>query len=500
MVNAENLELLRAALKEADVSRLSIVSLTGSFRTGKSFMLSLMGRFLRFFEGRDIADDDSWAKGATMGDENSSFDWRPGVERHTVGIWVDARPHVRIAKGSRVGILLMDTQGLWDGSTGYSLLTSIFGMSSIISSLQIYNLMRTVELDKLDQIKWFTGFGASAMRQCSEAGPGSPAFQSLHLMVRDWVGFQDAADAGACREENRRFLEGQRSQSEFGRFFANLEAVYLSVDSVLLPPPGAECCFGSSFRGDLSRVDPAFISNATAYFSKIFSKPIVKQFNGNPMTPDALVDVVTRFADIFGGSEVPTSLSFAGAMEKAVNTCARETAVSCYRDAMCAAMADGGLDEAAFEQADAAARARADMAFSRAATYGDRSTVDKERERVCEAIAAEARNAALRNERQRRCGLNHLAPYVAIAAAAAAADKASDVLCDWWLPLCEHASDALLRSYVLMAAVMLAALSHFAFKNGAAAFMQALVELGTAVAELARNWRARVASEAAIAA
>lgn len=504
VTNQANLEIVRQGLQDAEVSKLCIVSLTGSFRTGKSFMLSLMVRYLRHYEGRSLGSGTEWTHGTNLSGENE-FRWRPGVDRHTTGIWMYPKPFVRVVRGVKIGVMLMDTQGLWDGSSGYSLLTSIFGMSSIISSVQIYNVMRTLELDKLDQIKWFTGFGSSAMRQCRDVRGGdgvavteAPTLQSLHLMVRDWVGFSKPSDADSCAAENRQFLPSQRSQSEFQKFVTQLERVYLSVDSVLLPPPGSDCCFNTSFRGDLEQVDGAFLSNTAAYFKRLFAQPTVKQFNGSAVTADGLVELITRFAAIFRESDVPDSLSFAGAMESTVNMCAREAAVTSYREFMMKAMTAGGsLDKTSFDHEHRRAHQRAVAGFERGATYGDEAGVRTERDKMLAMLETAKGDMLVRNEKLCRCALNDYAPYLAVALVAVLVDKLSDVTCDGWVSACDDISLMLARAYTYAILGLGLVVAKFAWHNGGVATMQCLVELGEVVRSMLGDWGATVVRKVA---
>ena len=106
---------------------MSVVSVVGAFRTGKSFLLSLFLRFLRAAENADkeaeegggtVPDGIDWAsEGGALGGD-SSFAWRGGKERTTTGIWMWSRPFLRpraaSAGGGVVAVLLVDTQGMFD--------------------------------------------------------------------------------------------------------------------------------------------------------------------------------------------------------------------------------------------------------------------------------------------------------------------------------------------------------------------------------------------------
>ena len=70
------------------------------------------------------------------------FSYKGGSDRNTEGIWLWSEPFVipssTVPEG-RICVLLMDTQGMFDCLTGQMLTTSIFGMSTLLSSYQIYN-------------------------------------------------------------------------------------------------------------------------------------------------------------------------------------------------------------------------------------------------------------------------------------------------------------------------------------------------------------------------
>jgi hypothetical protein len=207
-LNEENLQTIldRCA---AVSDKVVIVSVVGAFRTGKSFLLDLFLRYLRYTEEHgdvDVADDgdvpawvtaggshltegqlkvnsaggsggsgggggggggggdvddssdDETASGGGKAASSSSnsdaakaaapgFLWRGGKERMTTGIWMFARPFARkLADGSTAAVLLMDTQGMFDFQTSKELTAAIFGLSTLISSYQIYNLSKQIQV------------------------------------------------------------------------------------------------------------------------------------------------------------------------------------------------------------------------------------------------------------------------------------------------------------------------------------------------------------------
>ena len=124
-----------------------------AFRTGKSFLLSW---FLRYLESQCVHRGDGSATSSegdakrkawyervqTLNQHEGSFDWRGGKERNTTGMWMWSEPYFlpRSSKGDELAVLLVDTQGMFDHETTVGLTAAIFGLSTLLSSYQIYNV------------------------------------------------------------------------------------------------------------------------------------------------------------------------------------------------------------------------------------------------------------------------------------------------------------------------------------------------------------------------
>jgi len=148
--------------------KVSVVSVVGAFRTGKSFLLTLFLRYLRHGSCEDISEGWMFCDGESISEGNrndkaavggaggggggegegggevesaQSFAWRGGHDRMTTGIWMWSLPFIYTKKsGERLAVLLMDTQGMFDNETTVSLTAQIFGISTLVSSYQIYNV------------------------------------------------------------------------------------------------------------------------------------------------------------------------------------------------------------------------------------------------------------------------------------------------------------------------------------------------------------------------
>lgn len=76
---------------------------------------------------------------------NNNFVWKGGKERQTTGVWIWSEPFIRESansKGEKIALLLMDTQGIFDNETPMKVTAQIFGLSTLVSSFQVPNLIR----------------------------------------------------------------------------------------------------------------------------------------------------------------------------------------------------------------------------------------------------------------------------------------------------------------------------------------------------------------------
>uniref|UniRef100_UPI00358E92F0 atlastin-2-like n=1 Tax=Myxine glutinosa TaxID=7769 RepID=UPI00358E92F0 len=124
--------LLKDDLKDLPVA---IVSVAGTFRKGKSFLLDFMLRFM-------YRKNKLW-----LGSENeplTGFKWRGGSERETTGIeiWSDIFLSRR-ADGTQIAVLLMDTQGAFDSQSTIRDCATVFALSTMMSSVQVSAICST---------------------------------------------------------------------------------------------------------------------------------------------------------------------------------------------------------------------------------------------------------------------------------------------------------------------------------------------------------------------
>ncbi|KAF6350813.1 atlastin GTPase 1 [Rhinolophus ferrumequinum] len=152
---ALNRILLSEAVRDQEVVA---VSVAGAFRKGKSFLMDFM---LRYMYNQESVD---W-----VGDYNeplTGFSWRGGSERETTGIQIWSEVFlINKPDGKKVAVLLMDTQGTFDSQSTLRDSATVFALSTMISSIQVYNLSQNVQEDDLQHLQLFTEYGRLAMEE-----------------------------------------------------------------------------------------------------------------------------------------------------------------------------------------------------------------------------------------------------------------------------------------------------------------------------------------------
>ena len=396
--------------------KVACVSVVGEFRTGKSFLLDLFLRYLR--AGAPAGEDESWLqlggdelegnanrnspdfvvapRGAAEGEaaEGASgllgggsqlpqaaaaaakaayagFKWRAGNDRQTLGIWLWNKPFILPLPGSsgeeKVAVLLMDTQGLFDTLTNTALTAQIFGLSTLISSYQVYNVKERVSEKVLDSVSTFSAYARTAAdlkeapaprppRSSSAArggggggGGGSsisigsirrrkggvrevsrepvadgsaPVFQRLEFLVRDFklpnpADFLDAGKADALMgayfqglfDQSPGGERGGETAKELRETRTQILSCFSAVSGFCLPSPG-EIVTGDAdvaFTGRVSEIRDKFRTALSRYVRIVFTQQLEakRMFlgDGDEVTATEFTGFVEACATVFQDSE-----------------------------------------------------------------------------------------------------------------------------------------------------------------------------------------------------
>lgn len=383
-------------------TKVAIVSVVGGFRTGKSFLLTLLLRYLKVQGGRP-AEGQDWlhedgetlsegncnakSAGAKNGDSSSvsstgGFQWRGGHERMTTGIWMWSEPFLRVDSetGERLAVLLMDTQGMFDNETTMTLTAQIFGMSTLISSLQIYNIQNRISEDHLQHLALFSEYGriahqrgdTTANGETTEAVPSTAPkpFQRLQFLVRDWANFKEQwpeSGEGAdlreresqaysnLREEMQEYLDRlirtrgdislQSTRDQISRCFER-------VDCFMLPHPGIPIT-KPNYDGSIKVLDSSFCGLVDRFARLVFDEQLEpKRVHKRFITGIELANYFEAYVKLFqSGEGFPKAMTILEATAEANNRSAYDLALSKYIEIM-GPISGTGANEAFMREAD----------------------------------------------------------------------------------------------------------------------------------------------------
>ncbi|XP_070285138.1 atlastin-2 isoform X3 [Myotis yumanensis] len=309
-------EALEQILLQEHIRDLNIVvvSVAGAFRKGKSFLLDFM---LRYMYNKD---HQSWIGGNN--EPLTGFTWRGGCERETTGIqvwnevFVIDRPD-----GTKVAVLLMDTQGAFDSQSTIKDCATVFALSTMTSSVQVYNLSQNIQEDDLQHLQLFTEYGRLAMEEIYQK-----PFQTLMFLIRDW---SYPYEHSYGLEGGKQFLEKrlqvkQNQHEELQNVRKHIHNCFSNLGCFLLPHPGLKVATNPSFDGRLKDIDEDFKRELRNLVPLLLAPEnlVEKEISGSKVTCRDLVEYFKAYIKIYQGEELPHPKSMLQATAEANNLAA----------------------------------------------------------------------------------------------------------------------------------------------------------------------------------
>ncbi|KAH8868994.1 Atlastin-1 isoform 4 [Schistosoma japonicum] len=324
-----NEESLSSILLRPDVrdKKVVVVSVAGAFRQGKSFLLDF---FLRYLLSSDrtnwLGDPEKPLKG---------FPWRGGSERDTIGILLWSEPFFMILpSGEEVVVLLMDTQGSFDSTSTVRQCATVFALSTMVSSTQVYNIHGNIQEDHLQHLHLFTEYGRLALESDISGTP----FQHLLFLVRDWsFPYEyDFGNNGGNQLLDNRLKIVQQHHTEHQAVRSHIRSCFSKLDCFLMPHPGLKVSTNPNFDGRVKDIDPNFIENLIALVPHLLAPVnlVVKKINGQEVTCRELFTYFKAYIKIYESDTLPEPRSMLEATAEANNLNAILTCQEMYSEAM----------------------------------------------------------------------------------------------------------------------------------------------------------------------
>uniref|UniRef100_A0A8C5EYC2 Atlastin-3-like n=1 Tax=Gouania willdenowi TaxID=441366 RepID=A0A8C5EYC2_GOUWI len=323
-LDAEALSRILLAPEVRD-KQVVVLSVAGAFRKGKSFLLDFM---IRYMYKKVSGTVTNWLGGDD--EPLTGFSWRGGSEPETTGIqlWSEVFLVTR-DDGSELAVVLMDTQGAFDDQSTVKDCATIFALSTMTSSVQIYNLSQNIQEDDLQQLQLFTEYGRLAMDEIF-----LKPFQSLMFLIRDWsfpyeyvYGFKGVSWTWlvfkhhfcTCHEELQTVRE-------------HIHSCFTDISCFLLPHPGLKVATSPTFEGELRDVAPEFKNQLKSLIPELLhpNRLAAKEINGNKVTCRGLLEFFKAYIKIYQGEDLPQPKTMLMATAEANNLAAVATAKDQY--------------------------------------------------------------------------------------------------------------------------------------------------------------------------
>ncbi|GMT25736.1 hypothetical protein PFISCL1PPCAC_17033 [Pristionchus fissidentatus] len=320
---------LRSVLGHSAIQnrKVVIISVAGAFRKGKSFLLNFFLEYLYALQKSqqnetplDWLGDDAQVHG---------FHWRSGAKRDTVGIWMWGEPiMIESPSGENLAVVLLDTQGAFDNQSTYQQCTTIFALSTIVSSLQIYNVVDAIQEDALQNLSLFVEYGRLATQHARQFGT---PFQSLCFCVRD---FKAPEEFAFGEEGGSQYMDhtppGQAAELRATR--DQLAACFDRLFCYLLPHPGHRVAERNSFKGHIKDLRPVFREEMRKMVVSLLSPEALrpKIVNGKPATCKRMMQYFKEYAATFDSSSMPQPMNLLQANARLLNYEATQDAKNVY--------------------------------------------------------------------------------------------------------------------------------------------------------------------------
>ncbi|XP_017778827.1 PREDICTED: atlastin-like [Nicrophorus vespilloides] len=312
--------LLREDIKDRYVV---VVSVVGACRKGKSFILDFFLRYLnvKYIENKSTSD---W-----LGPQDvplEGFSWRGGYERETTGIQMWSEVFLgELDSGDKVAIVLLDTQGAFDKKD----CATVIALSTMISSVQIFNLSENIREDDLQYLQQFTEYGRLAL-----ADSGKTPFQRLQFLVRDWS-YPYEAEYGALGGQKilqKKLQVNDKQHPKLQSLRNHIRSCFTEIACFLMPHPGLQVATSPHFDGKLKDITDEFKQNLQILVPMLLAPEnlVLKQINGQKVKARDLVQYFKSYLNICSGNKLPEPKSVLVATAEANNLSAVADAKDVY--------------------------------------------------------------------------------------------------------------------------------------------------------------------------
>ena len=538
ILHEELLSQIAKNIKETGVEKVAIVSIMGAYRTGKSFLLDLFLRYLRYkshessskstysesknspnstaakshLEGHSKGEFPPWldsegdliTEGRAENEDSTGFHWRGGMEKCTQGLWLWSEPFIIQGESvedhenhlpEKMAVLLLDSQGAFDSQMTKEQSATIFGLTAVLSSLQIYNISMQIQEDKIESLHYFLECAGSCARFLNEnEHQDIKLFQRLEFLVRDWPNFDETWDLATCEKQMNEHMKQHLDNARDSSTPDAIKSMFEEVSCWLLPHPGLKIN-KVTWDGRVSDLSPEFVKLLDAYVIRTFGRGLrPRTVLGKPLLASSLVSVTSAFVEAFKDL-VPKGANLATAIAASSNLLAKEQSLTEFKSSLERAIESGsgkGLQPEDFAKSEKKVRVAAIDHFMRCTNFGP----PEDRDAVKIELIAEMDNLRafyeIENRRRMESALTVFAGLMLLVGILYSIDKVSDFTCDWYSDTCVKMSNALFLIYFTILVAVLTNVYFLYQSRGQTVAFMAIFEMGKASIALLLDYANRI--------
>lgn len=239
----------------------------------------------------------------------TGFSWKYGSKSDTQGVifWNDVFLHENLDE--KIAIFIMDTQGLFEPKKTLKENTRIFGLSTLISSVQIYNMEKTISEMEIEYLEMTTTFTNILTNQGTNAVKTNfKPFQSLIFLIRDFndedypFGYQ----GGNTKLNEVLLVEKDDHDSTATTVRKNIYKTFDNISCFLMPNPGSRF-IKKGANGSNGLMDIQFKTYLEVFIKSLFEPNSLKKKKifGNEVTGSSLITYLLAFFEIYESDKSP---------------------------------------------------------------------------------------------------------------------------------------------------------------------------------------------------
>ncbi|XP_028170952.1 atlastin-like [Ostrinia furnacalis] len=369
---------LRALLTpELRALPVAVLSVAGAFRGGKSFLLDFFLRYLNASVSAHRRTMVRW-RGALSSFINNIIIHNWWNIPRCISATLSA---IKLHVAGQVAVVLMDTQGTFDNESTIGECTTIFALSTLLSSVQIYNIKGDLGGDNLQHLQYFTAIA----RLVQDNDAGYP-FQHLKFLIRDWtsdvVNYPHGAEGG--RRLIERVLQVRPEQPpQLQELRRDLRSCFENIDCFLMAHPGYNVG-RQGFQGCLADLQPEFRTCLLELVPLVLApnRLVVKRIGGQKVTADEFIHYFKNYMDLFNSGNLPEPATILQAAAETGLLLATEAARAEFANHMEKCAGARPMAPAAVRRIHAQAVAAARELFTARRLMGNRQNIDQALARI----------------------------------------------------------------------------------------------------------------------